>query len=708
MTFWKLGLLLGAVILLSCQGMKKQPKNSPPQPDIPKAPREAKVLQKHGDRRLDPYFWMNQRDSKNVLDYIQAENSYADSILAKSKSISDQLFKEMKGRILEDDSTAPYKKDNFYYYVRHEKGKEYPIYCRKQGSLEGREEIILDVNTLARGKKYYSAYVSDISPNQEWLAFAVDDVGRRFYTIYFKNLKTQEVLKDKIADVTGNWVWATDSIGFYSYQHRETLRSERIFRYDLQKKKSVEVFFEKDETFNVGISKTLNGQTLIIDTGSTDSSEVHTLPARNPEGPFKVFLKREKKHEYSVFDGGDAFYILTNWKAKNFRLMKTPYTNTAKSQWRDVIPHRETVFLEGLVVFKHFIAAAVRTKGLTQIELRDRRTKKLSRIAFPDPVYDTGIGTNEEYETEVLRYYYNSMVQPASIYDYNVKTAKSTLIKQKDVPSYVASQYTSERVWSKSQDGARVPISLVYKIDKFNKGQNPLFVYGYGSYGMSMDASYNSNIISLLDRGFVYAIIHVRGGQEMGRDWFENGRLMKKKNTFTDFISATEHLVKKGYGKSGHIYMQGGSAGGLLMGAVMNLRPDLYYGVHAAVPFVDVVTTMLDDSIPLTTAEYEQWGNPNEKKAYKYIKSYSPYNNVTAQKYPHVLITTGYHDSQVQYWEPLKWAAKLRDHNQADSLIVMKTEMGAGHSGVTGRFSALKERADQYSFIVWLEENNKN
>ncbi|MBY0316225.1 MAG: S9 family peptidase [Bdellovibrionales bacterium] len=708
MTFWKLGLLLGAVILLSCQGMKKQPNSSPPQPDIPQAPREAKVLQKHGDRRLDPYFWMNQRDSKNVLDYIQAENLYADSILAKSKSLSDQLFNEMKGRILEDDATAPYKKDNYYYYVRYEKGKEYPIYCRKKGSLEGREEIILDVNALAHGKKYYSAYVSDISPNHEWLAFAVDDVGRRFYTLYFKNLKTQEILKDKIVDVTGNWVWATDSIGFYSYQHRETLRSERIFRYDLQKKKSVEVFFEKDETFNVGISKTLNGQTLIIDTGSTDSSEVQTLPAQDPEGRFKVFLKREKKHEYSVFDGGDAFYILTNWKAKNFRLMKTPYTNTAKSQWRDVIPHRETVFLEGIVVFKNFIAAAVRTKGLTQIELRDRRTKKLSRIAFPDPVYDTGIGTNEEYEAEVLRYYYNSMVQPASIYDYNVKTAKSNLIKQKDVPSYVASQYTSERVWSKSKDGARVPISLVYKIDKFKKGQNPLFVYGYGSYGMSMDASYNSNIISLLDRGFVYAIIHVRGGQEMGRDWFENGRLMKKKNTFTDFISATEHLVKTGYGKAGHIYMQGGSAGGLLMGAVMNLRPDLYHGVHAAVPFVDVVTTMLDDSIPLTTAEYEQWGNPNEKKAYKYIKSYSPYDNVTAKKYPHVLITTGYHDSQVQYWEPLKWAAKLRDHNQADSLIVMKTEMGAGHSGVTGRFSALKERADQYGFIVWLEENNKN
>lgn len=707
MHLYKISLLIGVTFLLSCHSMKKTKLETPLQTArIPKAPHVEKVLTIHGDKRSDPYFWMRERDTKPVLDYIQAENNYANLVLEKSKPLSETLFTEMKARVLEEDTSAPYKKDNYYYYTRVEKGKEYPIYCRKKDSLSNPEEVILDVNQLAIGKKYYSANVADISPNHEWLAFAVDDVGRRFYTIHFKNLKTKEILSRTIPSTTGNWVWADNNVGFYSKQHPETLRSDRIFRYNFEKNSSAEVFFEKDEIFNVGVGKSLNGKTIFIVTGSADSTEYRYLATENPEGEFKIFLRREKKHEYNVFDGGDAFYVRTNWKAKNFRLMKAPFKNTAKSQWIEVIPHRQKTFLQEVLVFKNFIAAEVRENGLIRLEIKDRKTKKNKIIQFPDPVYVAGISTNEEYDSTLLRYGYSSLVQPSSIYDYDTTTEKSQLVKKKEVPTYNSDLYQSERLWAKTKDGVKVPVSLVYRKDKFKKGSNPLFVYGYGSYGYSMDPNFNSNIISLLDRGFVYAIAHIRGGQELGRDWFDNGRMMKKKNTFLDFIAATEELLKSGYGKVGHVYMQGGSAGGLLMGAVMNMRPDLYRGVHAAVPFVDVVTTMLDDTIPLTTGEYEQWGNPNEKKAYTYIKSYSPYDNVIPQKYPHILITTGYHDSQVQYWEPLKWAAKLRDNNKADTLIVMKTEMGAGHSGVTGRFSLIKDKAQEYGFIVWLEEMN--
>lgn len=670
----------------------------------PKAPQEAYEHLLHGDRRSDPYFWMRNRDSKKVLAHIEAENAYAQTILNQSKKIADTLFTEMKARIKEDDSSPPAKNGDYFYYSRVEKGKEYGIYCRKKGSLNAEEEIILDINVLAKGKKYYSAVVVEVSPNHEILTYAVDDVGRRFYTLYFKNLKTQKTYKQNIPNTTGNFVWAADNNhGFYAQQNPETLRSEKIFRFNLSENKSTEVYFEKDEIFNAGVRKSLNGKTIFIDTSSVNSSEFLFVPAAQPTQDFKIFLKREKNHEYSVEDGGDGFYIRTNWQAKNFRLMKTPYTQTNKRAWKDVVAHREKTYMQNFAIFQNFIAISTRTNALTGIEIRGRKDKKKDLITFPDPVYEAEIGQNDEYDTPVLRYTYTSLVQPDAVYDFDVKKKKSTLIKQKEVPTYTAKNYASERVWAVAKDGAKIPISLVYKKSLFKPGENPLFIYGYGSYGYSMEATFRPNIISLLDRGFVYAIAHIRGGQELGRDWFENGRMMKKKNTFTDFVASTEYLLKKKYGHKDHVYMQGGSAGGLLMGAVMNLRPDLYRGVHAAVPFVDVVTTMLDASIPLTTGEYEQWGNPNEKKAYNYIKSYSPYDNVTAQKYPHVLITTGYHDSQVQYWEPLKWAARLRDMNQANTLIVMKTEMGAGHSGVTGRFARTREVADEYAFVVWLE-----
>lgn len=696
-----LTLFILGTCLLSCQTMKSKSQKPPIATKI------EHLMKLHGDLRTDPYFWMRERDTKKVLAHVGAENEFAKMHLQASKPTADVLFGEMKARIKEEDSSAPSRRGEYFYYTRFEKGKEYAIYCRKKGNLEAPEEILLDINDLAKGKKYYSAAVADISTDANLLAYIVDDVGRRFYTIYFKDLTTGKILKQKIPNTTGSWTWANDNnTGFYSQQNPETLRSEKIFRYDLKKNTSTEIYYEKDEIFNVGVGKSLNGKTIFIESSSVNSSEYLYVSADQPEEKLKVFLKREKNHEYDVEDGGDGFYIRTNWKAVNFRLMKASYDKTDKKHWREVVAHRKTVYLQNFAVFESFLATEVREKGLTQIEIRLRQKPQKSLIAFKDPVYLAGLGLNQEYSTSTLRYAYSSLVQPDAVYDYNLKTKKSLLVKQKEIPTYEAKHYASERIWAKAKDGARIPVSLVYRKDLFKKSQNPLLVYGYGSYGISMEAQFRPNVVSLLDRGFVYAIAHIRGGQELGREWFEKGRLMHKKNTFTDFIAATEQLLKAGYGKAGHVYMQGGSAGGLLMGAVMNLRPDLYRGVHAAVPFVDVLTTMLDASIPLTTGEYEQWGNPNEKKAYNYIKSYSPYDNISPQKYPHVLITTGYHDSQVQYWEPLKWAAKLRDNNQADTLILMKTEMGAGHSGVTGRFSRTREIADEYAFLVWLESVN--
>jgi oligopeptidase B len=694
--------------LLSCNHMAKKttPKTSN-SINPPKAKQTPYKMEKLGDIRVDPYYWMKERDSKPVLEYITAENDYYKNSLKDAEPITEQLFKEMKARIKEDDTSVPYKEGDYYYYSRVEKGKEYTIYCRKYKNLEAKEEIILDVNELAKGKKYYSASVIDTSPNQEILAYAVDDVGRRFYAIHFKNLKTGKTLTETVPNTTGNWAWANDNkTGFFSKQHPETLRAEKVFRYTLGDKEPTEILYEKDDIFNVGVGRSRNGKQIFIVTGSFDSSEYRYLSADKPMDKFKLFLKREEDHEYAIEDGGDGFYIRTNWKAKNFKLMKSPYSKTAKANWKDVIAHRQKVYLEDFAVFKDFLTTEVRENGLVQIEVMDRKTKKKKLIEFPDPAYVAGLGTNREYETDFVRYGYNSLVNQQSTYDYNVATGKSTLVKRQEVPTYNPELYKMERSWAKASDGTKVPISLVYRKDKFKKNENPLFIYGYGSYGLSMDAGFRSSIISLLDRGFVFAIAHIRGGQELGRDWYEQGRMMNKKNTFTDFVACTEHLLKEGYGKIGHVYMEGGSAGGLLMGAVMNLRPDLYRGVHAAVPFVDVLTTMLDPSIPLTTAEYEQWGNPNQKKAYNYIKGYSPYDNVTPRKYPNVLITTGYHDSQVQYWEPLKWVAKLRDNNKADTKIFMRTEMSAGHSGVTGRFARTKEVAQDYSFFLWLESQN--
>ncbi|MCB9072888.1 MAG: S9 family peptidase [Bdellovibrionaceae bacterium] len=674
----------------------------------PIAKEVPKELSKHGDIRVDPYFWMNERDSKTVLDYIAAENEYAEEILHQSKKIAKTLFSEMKARVKEDDSTAPYKQGNYYYYVRYEKGKEYPIYCRRFQKLTASEEIILDINDLAKGKSYYSAYMIDISPDQNMMAFAVDEVGRRFYTIYFKNLKENKILKRTIPDTTGNWVWFNDNkTGYFSQQDKQTLRSDRIYKTTIDSDTKTLIIEEKDELFRLGVSKSLNEKTIFITAGSFNSSQISYVAADTPHTKPKIFLKKQKNHLYDIEDGGDVFFIRSNKGGENFQIYVTAKDKMNPKFWSTFVAHRKTSLIENMLVLQDFVVLEERQDGLTQIEIIHRKSKQRAFIDFKDEAYVASLDANTEYDTHTVRYSYSSLVTPTTTYDYSIDAKKSIVIKTTTTPTYQADLYETKRLWAKANDGARIPISLVYKKSAFKKGENPLFQYGYGSYGISMDPNFRLSIPSLLDRGFIFAIAHIRGGQELGRQWYEDGRMRNKKNTFSDFIDVTEFLLKQGYGKAGHIYIEGGSAGGLLMGAVLNMRPDLYHGAHAAVPFVDVLTTMLDDSLPLTVEEYEQWGNPNKKADYTYIKSYSPYDNIKPVEYPNILVTTGYHDSQVQYWEPLKWVAKLRKYNTSSNHIIMKTEMKAGHSGVTGRFSRIQQVADEYSFFVWLEEKNK-
>lgn len=695
---------LTALSLISCFHMKNR---SAKTIQAPVAKEIATNLEKHGDVRHDPYFWMRERDSKPVLDYISAENEYTESILKPSKSTADTLFQEMKTRIKEDDSTPPYKIGNYFYYVRYEKGKEYPIYCRKLSNLKAQEEIILDINVLAKGKPYYSAFMIDPSPDHKLLAFAVDEVGRRFYTIYFKDIASNTLLKKNIPKTTGNWVWFNDNrTGYYTQQDPETLRSDKVFLTTIDSSDAKLIKEETDALFNMGVEKSLNDETIFIQSRSFDSSEIWYVSADRPNDSPKLFLKRQNKHIYEIDDGGDVFFIRSNNKAENFQVFTTPKDKIAQKNWSSFVDYRKNFLIEDVLVLKDHVVLEGREAAATHIEIFNRKGKNKKRIPFKEEAYVVSLGANADYNADTIRYSYSSLVTPATIFDFSITTEKSKIVKETEVPSYQAKHYETKRVWAKAKDGKKIPVSLVYKKKLFKKGENPLFQYGYGSYGISMDPNFRISAISLLDRGFVFAIAHIRGGQELGRSWYEDGRMKNKKNTFDDFIAVTESLLKDGYGKKGHVYIEGGSAGGLLMGAVLNMRPDLYHAAHAAVPFVDVLTTMLDESIPLTVAEYEQWGNPNKKADYKYIKSYSPYDNVQPMAYPHLLITTGYHDSQVQYWEPLKWLAKLRKFNTSKNYILMRTEMKAGHSGVTGRFARIRQIADEYSFFVWLESKN--
>ena len=673
-------------------------------------PPQAKVLptklEKHGHQRIDNYYWLNKRDNPEVLAYLTAENEYAKAAMAHREGLEEALFEEIRGRIKQTDLSVPYKLDDYFYYTRFEEGKEYPLYCRKLRTLEADEELMLDVNVVAEGHEYCSVGGLAISFGQGILAYAVDTQGRRIYTIWFKDLGSGESLPDMIPEVTGNLAWANDDRTlFYSKQDPATLRSFQIYRHSLGTEGGQDelVYEETDETFSTSVLKTKSKRYLMITSHQTVSTEYRYLDANDPLGEFQVLVPRERDHEYDVDHYQDAFYIRTNFRAKNFRLMTTTVGKPGKEHWQEMIPHREDVLLESFELFQDYLVVEERKQGLIQLRVLPWKGGDEHYLDFGEPTYLAFLGENPEFDTPLLRFVYTSMTTPNSVFDYNMATREKTLLKQEEVlGGFDTTHYQTERLWASARDGMQVPISLVYRKGLEKNGKNPLLLYGYGAYGASMDASFSSSRISLLDRGFVFAIAHVRGGEELGREWYERGKLLNKKNTFADFIDCAEYLLREGYTNQERLFAMGGSAGGLLMGAVVNMRPDLFKGVVAQVPFVDVVTTMLDSNIPLTTGEYDEWGDPNQKNYYQYILSYSPHDNVQAKAYPHLLVTAGLHDSQVQYWEPAKWVAKLRAIKTDENLVLLKTTMDAGHGGLSGRFRRFKELAFIYAFLLDL------
>ncbi|WP_158861432.1 S9 family peptidase [Lunatibacter salilacus] len=683
--------------------MKKRVSKTPP-----KAKKINKTLLDHDHTRVDPFFWMNDREDPEVIAYLDAENHYTKAQLAHTEKFQQLLFDEMKGRIKKDDSSVPYFKSGYFYYHRFVTGGEYPIYCRKTGSLEADEEILLDVNELGKNEGYFQVGGLGVSEDGQLLCYAADNVGRRIYQLHWKDLQSGENLIDAITDTTGNFVWANDNrTVFYSKQDPETLRAYRIYKHQLGTSQEDDelVYEEMDETFTCHVKKSKSKAYIFIASQSTVSSEYRFAPADDSSQPFLLVQERIRDLEYDIEHVREEFYILTNAQdAKNFKLVKTAVIQPGMDNWEDVIPHRENVLLEGFELFNNHLVLEERFNGLTRLQVRSWDGAQKHYIKLDEPTYTVWTGYNPEFYTQVLRFGYNSLCIPNTTYDYDMVTREKTMLKQQEiVGGYSPGEYQSERCWAIAEDGTEVPISLVYKKALFQKsGKNPLLLYAYGSYGHSTDPTFSSSRLSLLDRGFVFAIAHIRGGQEMGRYWYENGKMLQKKNTFSDFIACAEFLIGEKYTSSDSLFAMGGSAGGLLMGTVINWRPDLFKGVVAAVPFVDVVTTMLDETIPLTTGEFDEWGNPKEKSYYDYMLSYSPYDNVKKQDYPHLLITTGLHDSQVQYWEPAKWIAKLRDTATGDSKILLHTNMEAGHGGASGRFRALRELAMEYAFILDL------
>ena len=680
-------------------------------PAAPKAKTVPHKLENHGSVRTDNYHWLNQREDPEVIAYLTAENAYLDGVMKHTEGLQAALFDEIKGRIKKDDTSAPFPYDGYYYYYRYQGDEEYAIYARKKDSLDAPEQIMVNANELAEGHDFFSLGTLSVSSGRDILAFSVDTVGRRFYTLRFKNLTTGAMYKDILPDLTGNVAWANDNKTlFYTKQDPETLRSYRIYRHVLgtDPAKDALVYEETDEEFNCFISRSKSRKYLFIGTSQTLSTEYRYLDASNPTGEFKVILPREPKHEYSVEHLSDKFYIRTNWEAPNFRLMETALANTDKKHWRAVIPHRPDVFLRDYDLFQDFLVVTEREDGLNHMRIIPWDGSDEHYLAFGEPAYFAYTSTNRQLDTRVLRYGYTSMTTPSSTYDYDMVTKEKTLLKQDEVVGdFDPADYRTERLHAVARDGKKVPISIVFPKGTKNDGSAPLLLYAYGSYGLSMDATFSSSRLSLLERGFAYAIAHIRGGQELGRQWYEDGKLLTKKNTFTDFIDCAEYLVEAGYTSKDRLFAMGGSAGGLLMGAVVNMAPELFEGVVADVPFVDVVTTMLDPDIPLTTGEYDEWGDPNDKKYHDYMLSYSPYDNVEAKNYPHLLITAGLHDSQVQYWEPAKWVAKLRALKSDDNVLILKTNMDAGHGGPSGRFKRHQETALAYAFLLDLAGTTK-
>ena len=694
------------VLLLGVLPFSAHGSGSNPQMEPPIAKKIPKKLEKHGHVRIDNYYWLKERDNPEVLAYLKAENDYTAAVTAHTENLRQKLFDEFKARIKQTDMSVPYKRDDYWYLTRVEEGKEYPLYCRRKGSSEGPEQVMVDVNQVAAGHGFCSVPFPEVSSGQNLIAYAVDTVGRNFFDIRFKNLETGEELKDVIPKATANMAWANDSKTlFYARQHPETLRSYRIYRHVLGTDPARDdlVFEETDETFSCHVFKTKSKKYLMIESHQTLSSEYRYLDAATPTGSLKLFHRRERDHEYSVDHYRDHFYIRTNQKAKNFRLMRSPVDRTGAENWQEIIPHRDDVLLESFELFRDQLVAVERKDCLIRLRVRPWAGRQEHYVDFGEPAYVAYPGPNFDFDTSLLRYNYSSLTTPNSVYDYNMETREKKLLKRDEVlAGFDSANYQSERLHASAPNGAGIPVSLVYRKGFRKDGGSPLLLHGYGSYGFSTDPRFDPYRVSLLDRGFVFAIAHIRGGEELGRLWYEDGKLFKKKNTFTDFIACAEFLVREKYADPKRVFAIGGSAGGLLIGAVVNMRPDLWKGAIAKVPFVDVITTMLDDSIPLTTNEYDEWGDPNKKEYYNYILSYSPYDNASAQFYPNLLVTTGLHDSQVQFWEPAKWVAKLRATKTDRNLLLLKTEMEAGHGGVSGRYKKYREIAFDYAFLLDL------
>ena len=678
-------------------------------PNAPLAKQIPKNLTIHDDVRVDEFYWLNDRENPEVIDYLNKENDYYNAHTTHTKEFQTSLFEEMKSRIKEDDSSVPYKYNGYWYITKYEKGKDYPIYTRKKETLEAEEELLFDCNEMAKDHSYFRLVGLNINLNNDLVSYGIDTTGRRQYTLHIKDLKTNTVLKDEISNTTGGSTWANDNKTlFYTKKDETTLRSEAIYKHRLNTdQKSDELIYEEtDDTFGVSVYKTKSKKYLVIVSYSTLTTEYQILNANTPDGDFKVFQPRTRGLEYSISHYEDSFYIVSNADgAQNFKLSKTSETQTQKKYWNDVIPHRENVLLEDIEIFKDFLVVSERENGLNQIHIKRWDGSGSYYLPFESETYTAYTTTNIDFDTSVLRYGYQSLTTPSSIIDFDMVTKTKTIKKEQEVlgGKFKKENYTSERLWATAADGTQIPISLIRHVDTEKSSETPLLLYAYGSYGNTIDPYFSTVRLSLLDRGFIFAIAHIRGGEYLGRQWYEDGKLFNKKNTFSDFVDCSIYLIENKYTTAKHQYAMGGSAGGLLMGAVVNLAPELYNGVVAQVPFVDVVTTMLDDSIPLTTGEYDEWGNPNEKDYYEYMKSYSPYDNVTNKLYPNMLVTTGLHDSQVQYWEPAKWVARLRSQNKNTSQLYLKTNMEAGHGGASGRFEALKEVAAEYAFLLDLE-----
>ncbi len=709
-------LILCLVIINACTG-NDQLKNVDRTPAPIAAKQPFEIVSKQGDVRTDNYYWMKLSDDQKsakvkdeqttqVIDYLEAENEYLNSRLKHTEEFQEKLYNEIIGRIKQTDESVPYKNNGYWYYTRYEEGQEYPIYCRKKDTLNAPEEILLNVNEMAVGKSYYSITGLRVSEDNNLLAYAEDSVSRRRYTIYVKDLTTGKLVEEPIPNTEGYVTWANDNkTYFYTKKDSVTLRSRWIVKHKLgsDSKNDQQVFEEKDDTFYTGIYKTKSKKYLVIWSGSTLTNDYYILNANTPDANFKQFSPRERGLEYSIDHFGDKFYVVTNMDALNFKLMETPENKTSKENWKDKIPHRKDTLLQDIDIFKDYLVLTEKANANSLMRIINQKTGEQHYLDFGEPAYTVFPSTNLDFDTDLLRYGYTSLTILNSTYDYNMKTRERTLLKQQEVVGgYNPEDYVTERLWATAKDGTQIPMSIVYKKGIERNGTNPTMIYGYGSYGASMSPFFSSTRLSLLERGFVYAIAHIRGGQEMGRQWYEDGKMFKKKNTFTDFIDCSEHLIKERFTSPENLFASGGSAGGLLMGAVVNMRPDLYKGVIAAVPFVDVVTTMLDESIPLTTGEYDEWGNPNNLESYMYMLDYSPYDQVKAQVYPNMLVTTGFHDSQVQYWEPAKWVAKLRDMKTDNNTILLRTNMETGHGGTTGRFRVYRETAQEYAFILDL------